>query len=148
MNARDCRRLTALHVICKKGKTEIVQLLITSSKEFSIDLNTWDDEGQLLCIWLALMAEHGLQYLMSTKVKEQLRWYSEFTLFQIFTFCPKIVEFLGRKLWKCCGIVLFICWKLWKFSNFITMFKNDRKRSHLPLRAKWATLHFESTKVD
>ena len=44
-NARGCLGWTALHEACVYGKTEIVQLLITSSKDFNIDLNTRDDNG-------------------------------------------------------------------------------------------------------
>ena len=39
MNARDGLGCTILHLACRDGKTEIVQLLITASKDFSIDLN-------------------------------------------------------------------------------------------------------------
>ena len=45
LNARGCLGWTALHEACVYGKTEIVQLLITSSKDFNIDLNARDDEG-------------------------------------------------------------------------------------------------------
>ena len=45
-NARGCLGWTALHEACVYGKTEIVQLLITSSKDFNIDLNARDDGGR------------------------------------------------------------------------------------------------------
>ena len=39
LNAKTSSGHTALHLACQYGKTEIVQLLITSPKDFSIDLN-------------------------------------------------------------------------------------------------------------
>ena len=43
-NARDFRGRTALHYACMSGRTEIVQLLITSFKDLGIDLNARDDD--------------------------------------------------------------------------------------------------------
>ena len=42
MNTTDRRKQTALHLACQNGKIEIVQLLIASSKDFSIDLNAFN----------------------------------------------------------------------------------------------------------
>ena len=38
--------MTALHFACREGRTEIVQLLVKSSNDFSIVLNPRDDEGR------------------------------------------------------------------------------------------------------
>ena len=42
MNARNNIGWTALHLACEYGRTEIVQLIIQSSKDFGIDLNAKD----------------------------------------------------------------------------------------------------------
>ena len=43
--ARNSSGDTALHLACENGKTELVELLIKSSKNFNIDLNAIKDNG-------------------------------------------------------------------------------------------------------
>ena len=52
MNTKDSRYgWTALQVACTNGKTETVQLIIHYSKDFVIDLNATDDEGETAFHW-------------------------------------------------------------------------------------------------
>ena len=71
-----------------------------------------------------------LEALKLTKAEDRLQrnflWdkkkLHDYTLFEIFIFCPKNstlisrenCQFLGVKnSWKCCGFGLFSCWQLW-----------------------------------
>ena len=45
MNAKDDSEFTPFHLACKNGRRETVELMIKSSKDFSIDLNARDYEG-------------------------------------------------------------------------------------------------------
>ena len=60
-------------------------------------------------------------YLYPSGFRTFFRFPYPATLFEIFIFCPKsqlwfpvkIVDFLLKNSWKCCGFGLFSCWQLW-----------------------------------
>ena len=43
MNTKDANGTTTLHLASERGITEIVEFIIQSSKDFSIDLNAKDN---------------------------------------------------------------------------------------------------------
>ena len=69
-NARGCLGWTALHEACVYGKTEIVQLLITSSKDFNIDLNARDDNGWTPLHMACINGKTEIVQLMITSSKD------------------------------------------------------------------------------
>ena len=54
---------TAFHWACRNGRTETVELMIVSSKDYNIDLNARDDKDILLCIGFALMVDQIIKRL-------------------------------------------------------------------------------------
>ena len=48
MNARHDKGCTVLHLACSNGKMETVELMITTLKDFSIDLNDRDNVHDII----------------------------------------------------------------------------------------------------
>ena len=70
LNARDYNGWTPLHWAFIEGQTEIVQLLITSSKDFNIDLNARDNSDWTVLHWACDYGNTEIVQLLITSSKD------------------------------------------------------------------------------
>jgi len=70
LNARDYNGWTPLHWAFIEGKTEIVQLLITSSKDFNIDLNARGNSDWTVLHWACDYGNTEIVQLLITSSKD------------------------------------------------------------------------------